>query len=373
VGFANLAIVLVGPLPPPSAGMANQTEQLWHLLRGEGARVTMVATNAPYRPEWIRRLRGLRALARLVAYRRALRRAMAGADLVHVMANSGWAWHLRAAPAIRAGRRAGVPVVVNYRGGGAETFFARSFSSVEAALRQASAVIVPSGFLEAVFRRRGFAADIVPNVIDLDRFRPAARPAPGRAPHLVVARNLEPVYDIPTALMAFAKLRGSFPGARLTVAGAGSERPALERRAASLGVAAAVTFTGRLDNARMADLYAGADLLLNASRVDNMPISILEALASGIPVVSTNVGGVPFVVEDGKTALLVPPGDAEAMAGAAARVLADAELSAALTRAGRDAVQRYAWPRVREALLAVYARAVARPGSPVSVAIRGPR
>jgi glycosyltransferase involved in cell wall biosynthesis len=78
-------------------------------------------------------------------------------------------------------------------------------------------------------------------------------------------------------------------------------------------------------------------------------------------------------VEDGKTALLVPPGDPDAMASAASRVLSDAGLAATLTRAGRDAVQRYAWPRVREALLGVYTRAMAHPESPAALAVEGPR
>lgn len=360
MGSADLRLVLVGPLPPPPGGMANQTEQLGRLLAEEGARVTMVATNAPYRPAWIGTFRGLRALFRLGLYLTALRRAMQGAQLVHVMANSGWAWHLRAAPAVRAARRAGVPVVINYRGGGAEAFLARSFRWVKPTLRQADAVIVPSGFLEGVFRQRGIAAHVVPNVVDLDRFSPAPRREPGPAPHIVVARNLERIYDIPTALRAFAMVRAGFPAARLTVAGSGPLRGELEPLARDLGVAQAVTFTGRLDNERMAGLYASADLALNPSRVDNMPISILEALACGLPVVSTNVGGVPFLVEDGRTALLVRPGDAQAMATAALRILRQPDLAASLRAAGIDTVRQYTWPAVRERLLAVYSLAISR-------------
>src|SRR5947207_3056973 len=131
-------------------------------------------------------------------------------------------------------------------------------------------------------------------------------PSSGAPPHVVVTRNLEPIYDIPTALRAFATIRNQYPDARLSVAGSGPLRGDLERVAESLHIADAVTFTGRLDNEQLPELYRSANLMLNPSTVDNMPISILEALASGIPVVSTNVGGVPFVVEEGTTALLVP-------------------------------------------------------------------
>ena len=98
--FADLRIALVGPLPPPAGGMANQTRQLAELLRGEGAQVEVVQVNAPYRPAWAEKLKGARALFRLVPYLLRLWQAAGQANLVHVMANSGWSWHLFAAPAV---------------------------------------------------------------------------------------------------------------------------------------------------------------------------------------------------------------------------------------------------------------------------------
>ena len=109
--WTSMRILLVGPLPPPSAGMANQTEQLARLLREEGAELRVVATNAPYRPAWTARLRGVRAAVRLAFYVASLWRALKGVHLVHVMANSGWAWFLHAAPAVWVARLARIPVV----------------------------------------------------------------------------------------------------------------------------------------------------------------------------------------------------------------------------------------------------------------------
>src|SRR5215472_2658947 len=90
---------LVGPLPPPEGGMANQTRQLANLLAGAGLKVEVVQANAPYRPQWVGRVRVLRAAFRLFPYLGQLWRCAAHCDLFHVMANSGWAWHLVAAPA----------------------------------------------------------------------------------------------------------------------------------------------------------------------------------------------------------------------------------------------------------------------------------
>lgn len=351
----NRRVAIVGPLPPPAGGMANQTRQLAELLRGEGAEVEIVQVNAPYRPEWIGGVRGVRAVFRLVPYFLRLVRAARRCDLFHVMANSGWAWHLFAAPAIWVAWLFRVPSVVNYRGGYAADFLSRSARVVRWTMSRAAVLAVPSGFLQAVFREHGMSARVLPNIVDLERFRPGrADSGDVRRGHVVVARNLETIYGVDLALRAFARLAGHHPDARLSIAGTGPELGRLENLAGSLGVRERVTFTGRLDRDEMANLYRSAHLVLNPVWVDNMPNSVLEALASGVPVVSTNVGGVPYLVTDERTALLVPPGDVEAMAAAMLRVLDDEVLRVALRDAGLQEVRRYAWPEVRHELLALY-------------------
>src|SRR5690348_3105881 len=146
---------MIGPLPPPSGGMANQTRQLTSLLHKEGIEVEVVQVNAPYRPQWIGSLRGVRALFRLLPYLRRLWIVAGRAHLFHVMANSGWAWHLCAAPAVWIAKLRGVPVVINYRGGHAQTFFERSFFLIAPTMRLADSLVVPSRFLEQVFARFG--------------------------------------------------------------------------------------------------------------------------------------------------------------------------------------------------------------------------
>jgi glycosyltransferase involved in cell wall biosynthesis len=349
----GIAVGLVGPLPPPSGGMANQTRQLARLLSESGLSVTLIQVNPAYRPAWVEHLPIVRAIFRLAPYIVSLWRAAPKVDLFHVMANSGWGWHLFAAPAIWIAHLRGKPVIVNYRGGGAERFFDHQFPWVKPALRRASVVVVPSEFLKTVFDKWHIETSVVPNVIDLSRFQPRARP--GQDIHIVVARNLEPLYDIATAMRAFAAISRHYPNARLSVAGSGSARAELERLRAHLGLEAAIAFTGRLDNEQMAGLYQTADLMLNPSLADNMPISLLEAMASGVPVVSTNVGGIPYLVRDGVTALLVPPQDPQAMADAALRILSSPVLAEELRAAGIAEVQQYSWDRVRDRLFEVYA------------------
>jgi len=229
------AVCVVGPLPPPSGGMANQCEQLVRLLRADGVSVELVCTNPPYRPRWIGSLPVLRAGFRLLPYLLHLWRAIGRAAVVHVLANSGWAWHLFAAPAIVVARWRDTPVIINYRGGNADSFLARAPRHVRRLLAAGSLRVTPSVFLQRVFAKYGLSADVVPNIIDLSRFAPVPRRSFGDAPHLVVTRNLEEIYDIPTALRAFVRIRTAFPQAQLTVAGSGPEGERLQALAGGLG------------------------------------------------------------------------------------------------------------------------------------------
>lgn len=358
--MTELRVLLVGPLPPPAGGMANQTRQLAQLLSAEGLSVSLVQTNAPYRPAWVGRIPMLRALFRLAPYLMQLWRATAQVDVVHVMANSGWAWHLFAMPAIRIAKARRRAIVVNYRGGLAAEFLARSTRSVAATL-SGTRLAVPSAFLQQVFRRHGVESVIIPNVVDVERFRPAApprRPEPG-APHVVIARNLEPVYGIDLGLRVLALVAKRFPSLRASIAGSGPERDRLGALVGELGLAGRVHFTGRLDVQEMIRLYQSADVVLNPSRADNTPNSILEALACGVPVVSTDVGGIPFLVEHRHSAWLAPAEATEALAEGVCEVLSNSQLRDTLVATGLELARSCAWTHVREQWLGTYREAMA--------------
>lgn len=353
----GLRIGLVGPLSPPAGGMASQTRQLADLLTADGARVTVVQVNAPYRPAWVGGVPVLRALFRLIPYFCMLWRVAGRVELFHIMANSGWSWHLFAAPAVWLAHWRGVAVVVNYRGGEAEKFLQRSGRLVRFTLRRASILAVPSGFLQGVFARFGMWAKIVPNIIDLTRYQPRGGMLCA-APHLIVARNLERLYDNETAIRAFQTVRAQFPGARLTLAGSGLDEPRLRRLVLEQGLGDAVLFSGRLERDAMAALYRSADLVLNPSLADNMPNSLLEAWASGVPVVSTHVGGIPYLARDGVNASLVPPADPVAMAQACVLLLSNEAAWQQRVQAGLQEVKRYTWCCVQPVLTDVYRRAL---------------
>ena len=354
-----LRIGLIGPLPPPSGGMANQTQQLANLLTQEGLVVRLVQTNSPYWPKWIGNIIIVRAFFRLLSYVVQLWRSAGQVDVFHIMANSGWSWHLYATPAVWIAKLRKVPAIINYRGGEAEQFFTKAFRWVKPTLNVSAGVVVPSRFLQQVFNKRDIASKIVPNIIDIRRFYNDQKITPDiAAPHLLVARNLELIYDNATAIRAFKQVLNEFPDATLTIAGTGPEETNLRALVNDLAINDHVTFSGRVDTQQMPALYQSAHIMLNPSRVDNMPNSVLEALASSVPVVSTNVGGIPFLVEHENTALLVPAEDHQAMAAAVIRLLQDHQLKNNLIKNGVTFVQQFSWPAVRDQWLDTYQQAI---------------
>lgn len=360
----DLRVGIVGPLPPPAGGMATQTQQLIRLLQQEGVKVSFAQTNCPYSPAWVGQIKGLRALFRLVPYLWSVWCLAGKVDVIHLMANSGWSWQLFSAPVIWLAKLRKTPVIVNYRGGEADSYFQRSFPRVKPSLLQASRIVVPSGFLQTVFSDYHTPTTIVPNIIDLERFSPkkASETTGEISNHIgskdsfkvVITRNLEPIYGIDTAIKAVAKAQQKIPNIHLAIAGSGPEKETLQQLAQQLGVADVVSFVGRLDREQIVDFYQSADLMLNPTTVDNMPNSVLEALACGVPVLSTDVGGIPFIVTHEKTAILVPPSNPEVMSNELVRLYEQPRLRLELAKQGIDSVKPYAWPEVKQQWLALY-------------------
>ena len=218
-----------------------------------------------------------------------------------------------------------------------------------------------AGLAARVGSRDGYV--VIPNGIDLERFARASEPVAGRV--LVVGRFAPPKrHDL--VLRAFADVHERFPGSELWFVGDGDDRPASERLAAELGVQGATRFLGVRED--VPDLLAQAACVVLASDYEGCPLSVIEAMAAGVPVVATSVGGVPEVVRDGVTGILAEPGRPEGLARGLAELLGDEARAVELGRAGRElARERFSREQMAAATAEVYERVVAPP-SPVRVA-----
>jgi glycosyltransferase involved in cell wall biosynthesis len=347
-------VCLVAPSMDILGGQAVQAARLLDVLReAPGVEAGFLAVNPrlPGRLGALQRIKYVRTLVTQPAYLASLAARLRRYDVVHAFSASYLSFVLAPTPAVLMARMLGKPVIVNYRSGEAEDHL-RRWPSARATLRLAREVVVPSAYLVEVFGRFGIAAREIANGVDAARFR--FRPRRPLRPVFLANRNLEPMYGVETVLRAFARVQVRHPDARLTVAGDGSERARLEALAGALGLRG-VRFVGRVPPERMPELYDAADLYLNASRIDNFPGSILEAFAAGTPVVTTRAGGIPHLVEHGRTGMMVPVDDPAALADAALALLDRPERAAALAaRARAEAVGHYGWEGVRDRWAALY-------------------
>lgn len=204
------------------------------------------------------------------------------------------------------------------------------------ALRRCT-VVVPSQTLRRIatgaWRLPEARLRYIPNGIDLARFMPAARGVEqGVTIGTVAALRAEK--NLGRLLRAVAGV----PAVRLVVVGDGPERPALEALAAELGLAGRVRFAGHM--ADPAPLLAGFDVFALSSDTEQMPISVLEAMAAGLPVAATDVGDVKVMLAPGNAGFVVPKEDAAALSGALARLAGDAALRRALGAANRAKAER---------------------------------
>jgi glycosyltransferase involved in cell wall biosynthesis len=309
------------------------------------------------------RVKYLRTLVTQLWYWPLLLRELRRADVVHVFAASYTSFLLAPLPAVAIAKLLGKPIVLNYHSGEAPDHLRRSAVARFVLRRLVDANVVPSAFLRNVFRSFEIDAEVVPNVVDLQQFTYRVRD-PLR-PRLLCTRNLEPLYNLSCVLRAFAKIQAHYPAATLTLVGSGSQDAALRHEATALRLEN-VTFVGRVAPSEIQRYYANADIYVQAPSIDNMPLSLLEAFASGLPVVSTDVGGVPSMLRHGVDGLLVGNNDADALAAQVIQLLADPTLARRLAESAYRTLAGYEWPVVRNGWLQAYSRALGHIDQPAS-------
>jgi glycosyltransferase involved in cell wall biosynthesis len=334
-------VVVSGIWPPDVGGPASHAPALAESLLSAGHGVEVVTTaEAPpearaYQIRWVSRTRP--APLRHLAVVREVARAARGADRVYatsMVRRAALGAAIARRPlvvklvsdeaferAARTGRFPGTLEDFQHVSGGLRVRLLRATRN--RALRRAAHVVVPSAYLRGLALGWGVAGDrltVVPNpapVLPALPDRDAARVALGlNGVTLAAAGRLTRQKALGDALAALARV----DGVSLVLAGDGPERRALERRAGELGVDGRVHFLGPLARDDVLTLFRAADAALLTSAWENLPHSVVEALAVGTPVVATAVGGVPEVVRDGENGLLVAPGDVDALADAIRRV-----------------------------------------------------
>lgn len=301
------------------------------------------------------RVKYLRTIVTQLCYWPLLVRELRRADVVHVFSASYSSFLLAPLPAIVIARLFGKRVLLNYHSGEAEDHLRHSWIARTALRRHVGVNVVPSPFLKDVFTRFGIDATVVANTVDRHDFTYRERDLRRRPLTILSTRNFEPVYNVACTLRAFASIQERFADTTLTLVGTGSQERALKTLAAELGLRG-VRFVGRVVPQEIPSYCAIADVYVQTPAADNMPLSILEAFASGLPVVSTAVGGVPAVLTDRVHGLLAPANDAQAIAARIIELIERPDYATQLAKAAYDECAQYEWQSVRESWLDLYRR-----------------
>jgi glycosyltransferase involved in cell wall biosynthesis len=349
----KLNVALVAPTLKILGGQAVQADRLLQQWNGDAeveAWLVPINPDFPTPLRFARSVKYLRTIVNELIYIPSLATHLRRADIVHVFSASYFSFLLAPLPAVLMARLLGRPVVLNYRSGEAPDHLARS-RVARWVLRSVARNVVPSRFLVEVFGKLGVEASVIPNVVDTNRFR--FRERDPLRPRLLSTRSFDGLYNVGCTIRAYQLVQQRFPDATLTLVGGGKEEARLRALVRDLRLQG-VRFAGQVGPEDIARLYDEHDIYLQSPDIDNMPTSVIEAFACGLPVVSTEAGGVPAILSHGVHGLLAPLGDYEMLGRHVIELLANPAAAHRYVVAARESIQGCTWSAVRDQWLRAY-------------------
>jgi glycosyltransferase involved in cell wall biosynthesis len=214
--------------------------------------------------------------------------------------------------------------------------------------QDSAANVTPSIYLKEAFEEAGYATHYIPNNIPLEAYHFRLRET--IKPKILYVRSFAKIYNTKMAINTIKNLIETYPDITLCMVGPDRDGSLEETKAYAkeLGLEKSVTFTGGLPKEEWLALAQNYDIFINPTNFDNLPVSIVEAMALGFPIVSTNVGGLPYLIEDGIDGLLVDKNDDKAMSEKIAQLLSDPKLCKKLSQNGRKKADTYDWKVIKE-------------------------
>lgn len=242
-------------------------------------------------------------------------------------------------------------VVLTFHGGGAEVFFRRHPRLVRYFLTMTDANIVLSGFIGNIYEEYHIPYSIIPNIIELksDVFKERGE----LAPRFICIRSFREIYNIECSLRAFHRVQTLYPDARLVLLGDGPCRGFLEHYVKAEKIQN-VSFVGQVNNAEIYHYLSQCDIMVSSSRFDNMPVSILEGFNAGLLVIASNVGGVPYMIQDGENGLLFESDNDEEMAQKMVFALENPARAQMIIKKAHQSLQQHCWDYCCPKLMSLY-------------------
>ncbi len=262
--------------------------------------------------------------------------------------------------AARVCRFLSLPYIPVLHGGNLPERYQRDSLVVTKFLSGARDIISPSLYLQVFFSNKGFLVWFIPNFIEIDRYK--YLPRDQVQPQILWVRAFQEIYNPVLAIKVLNSLMKKYPSAKLCMVGAAKDYTFEEVKelVKELHLEKNVAITGILSKEAWINLSKQYDVFINTTTIDNMPISVIEAMALGLPVVSTDVGGIPYLIENKKTGILVESNNTEAMTKALHELLANPDYARSLSLNARRMVEDFDWENVSRKWFEVLDRVATR-------------
>lgn len=342
----KLKIAVVAPSMKNMGGQSIQAARLIEAFAGDSEIELHLIPNNPELKffKFLQKIPFVKTLATSLKFWQLLLTQTGKFDAVQVFSSGTTSYIISTLPPLLVSKIFGVKSILNYHHGGLEEHINEWKRSAKPTMKMFDEIVVPSGFLVDVFGKFGLRSEAVSNFVETEKFVFRARNP--LKPVFLSNRNFEPHYNIECVLRAFQKIQKAVPESSLIVAGYGVEEAKLKDTAKTLNLRN-VEYTGKIANEKMPEIYDRADIYLNASLVDNMPLSFIEAFSCGLPIVSSNAGGIPHIVKDGETGLLVAENDCQDLAEKSLQLLSDNELAQKIIFNANCEVEKYRADKVK--------------------------
>lgn len=271
-------------------------------------------------------------------------------DVLHIHACSYWGF-LPVIFGVIVAKVLRKKIILTYHGGGADEFFGKHTSLVKFFLSKTDYNVVLSGFLENIFKKHDIQCVVIPNIIEFDvdyfKEREVIRPI------FISVRALDPIYNISCIIEAFAIVKKERIDAQLYILSDGPCRAELEYLVKCKQLQD-VFFIGQVTNKEIYDYLNRADVFVSSPKIDNFPVSVLEAFNAGLLVISSNVGGVPYIVEDNKLGLLFESDNYKELADKMLFAINNEDAVKLMIKNGKESVNKYKWDSIKTELFKLY-------------------
>jgi len=271
-------------------------------------------------------------------------------DVLHAHGCSHWGGFYPILISIVIAKIARKRVIVTFHGGEGANFLKRNPNIVPYILKKVNVLAIPSPFLFETFLSYGLKPLITPNIINFEHSRIFKSEI---KPNFISIRSLDPIYNVLFTIRAFSEIKITYPTATLLVLGDGVEKTSLERYVSENGICD-VKFLGNVINSDVPSYLQKADIFLNSSLADNLPLSFLEAMSYGLIVISSAVGGIPCLVADGINGFLYETNNIESFVDKIRIALDDQKKSSEIIQNSQSSIELYNWNNVKDLYLGIY-------------------